>query len=50
MIKDEKKILEEELEKVQESHSNTETQLSLLSQEIETQKTKNDRIVFEIIS
>ena len=47
MLNDEKKIIEEELEKVQESYSNSETQLSLLSQEIETQKTKNDIIVSE---
>ena len=47
MLKDEKKILEEELEKVQESSSNIDSQLSLLSQEIEIQKEKNDALTTE---
>ena len=47
MLKDEKKLLEEELEKLQESFSNINSQLTLLSQEIETQKEKNDALVFE---
>ena len=47
MLKDEKKILEEELEKFQESSSNVNSQLTLLSQEIETQKEKNDALTAE---
>ena len=47
MLKDEKKILQEELEKAQESSSNIDSQLSLLSQEIETQKEKNDALIIE---
>ena len=37
-LKDEKIILEEELEKVQENLTNSDNQISFLSQEIETQK------------
>ena len=47
MLKDEKKISEEELEKLQVSSSNVDSQLSLLSQEIETQKEKNDALTIE---
>ena len=47
MLKDEKKILEEELEKAQESSSNSNSQLSLLTQEIEVQKEKNDTLTTE---
>ena len=40
MLNDEKKILEEELGKLQDIFSNDNSQLTLLSQEIETQKRK----------
>ena len=41
-----KYILEEELEKIQESSSDN-SQFALLSQEIETQKVKNDTLASE---
>ena len=44
MLKDEKKILEEELEKIQDSDN---SQLALLSQEIEAQKEKNNALASE---
>ena len=47
MLNDEKKILEEELGKFQNSFSNDSSQLTLLSQEIETQKVKNDSLISE---
>lgn len=47
MLKDEKKILEEELVTIQESYSNTNSQLLMLSKEIETQKEKNDILLLE---
>ena len=47
MLNDEKKILEEELGKFQNSFSNDSSQLTLLSQEIETQKEKNDSLISE---
>ena len=42
MLRDEKKILEEELEMTQESNSNLTSQLSMITQELEIQKNKND--------
>ena len=47
MLRDEKKILEEGLQVIQESCSNMTSQLSMLSQEIETQKEKNDALLIE---
>ena len=44
MLKDEKRILEEELEKIQDSDN---SQLALLSQEIEAQKEKNNALASE---
>ena len=42
MLRDEKKTLEEEIVSLQESSSDSISQLSMLSKEIETQKEKND--------
>ena len=47
MLNDENKILEEELGKLQNTFYNDNSQLTLLSQEIETQKEKNDSLISE---
>ena len=48
MLRDEKKILEEELEKSQESNSNLASQLSMITQELEIQMNKNDILLVEV--
>ena len=47
MLRDEKKILEEELVKVQESCSDMTSQHSMLCNEIETQKDRNDVLAID---
>ena len=47
MLKDEKKILEEELGNSQQSNSNLSSQNSSISEELEIQKNKNDVLLFE---
>ena len=49
MLRDEKKIPEEELEMTQESNSNLTSQLSMITQELEIQKNKTNDLSVEIV-